>query len=315
MNSSSGGIFIAIAKAVLAQQGVVFGAVYDGKWEVVVSYGETLEQIRPMMGSKYMQARTETAFQDAEKFLKTGRLVLFTGSPCQIAGLHGFLRKDYPNLLTVDFLCHGVPSPGVWRRYLNELHGGKSVKSVEFRNKSIGWKNYRLVVRTKTDNETESAVLLSSKFNENAFMRGFLSDVYLRPSCYGCRSKNGRSRSDLTIADYWGIERVMPDFDDDKGVSLVIINSERGQQLFLRLSLDKRETDLEEARKSNGGFNENLKPHPKREEFYKRFANENERVDQIVNNILEVSTFKRLSRKFLRKAKRAKNIIMKKICE
>lgn len=120
MCSSSGGVFFLLAGDVIHRGGVVFGAVYDADWEVVITHAETLGAVRPMMGSKYLQARTETAFRDAERYLKQGREVLFTGSPCQIAGLRKFLRKDYPNLLTVDFLCHGVPSPGVWRRYLNE---------------------------------------------------------------------------------------------------------------------------------------------------------------------------------------------------
>lgn len=129
MNSSSGGVFLPLARKVINKGGVVFGAVYDESWEVHNVYAEKIEDIYPMMGSKYLQSRIETAYRDAERFLKQGREVMFVGSPCQIAGLRTFLRnKEYPNLLAVDFLCHGVPSPGVWRRYLAETYGDYDAK-------------------------------------------------------------------------------------------------------------------------------------------------------------------------------------------
>lgn len=129
MASSSGGVFIALAKKVIEQGGVVFGAVFDGNWEVKHTYAETLDGVKPMIGSKYVQSRIEESFCHAEKFLKEGRKVLFTGSPCQITALHNYLRKDYPNLLSVDFLCHGVPSPGVWRKYLEEMSSLSAFKA------------------------------------------------------------------------------------------------------------------------------------------------------------------------------------------
>ena len=233
LQSSSGGVFIALAQDVIERGGVVFGAVWDDKWEVKITYAETMEGVYPMMGSKYLQARTERAYAEAERFLKAGREVLFTGAPCQIAGLHCFLRKEYENLLTVDFLCHGAPSPGVWRRYLKELMRGNTVsqspnymspiEDIKFRDKRLGWGKYSFTVLKKP-------APLSCPFNEDAFMRGFLANIYLRPSCYGCASKNGVSHSDLTIGDFWGINRIMPDFDDDKGVSVVMINTIGGGQ-------------------------------------------------------------------------------------
>lgn len=172
IHSSSGGVFIALSRQIIMDGGVVFGAVYDENWEVRITYSETLDGVRPMMGSKYLQARVETGFADAERFLKQGRYVLFSGTPCQIAGLHKYLRKDYPNLLSVDFLCHGVPSPGVWRRYLKEtmsdlqsarraaagkntvfpsLNVMPTIVGIEFRDKTLhGWKKYSFVVRGKS---------------------------------------------------------------------------------------------------------------------------------------------------------------------
>ena len=213
MNSSSGGVFLPLARVVINKGGVVFGAVYDESWEVLHVYAEKIEDIYPMMGSKYLQSRIETAYRDAERFLKQGREVMFVGSPCQIAGLRTFLRnKEYPNLLAVDFLCHGVPSPGVWRRYLAETYGrydakeqsrlqataGKNsvlfsslnatspIGDIKFRDKTeSGWKKYRFVVRQKSASKADQNTVLSSDIHyDNPFMRGFLSDIYLRPSCY-----------------------------------------------------------------------------------------------------------------------------------
>lgn len=294
LSSSSGGVFIALAKMILQKGGVVFGAVYDEHWEVRHTYAESLEGVKKMMGSKYMQSRIENAYADAERFLKSGREVLFTGCPCQIAGLHGFLRKDYPNLLAVDCLCHGVPSPGVWRKYLSEtfstpykkerknskvllstIAGDESViTDISFREKRpYGWKKYSFVVHGKRALKKEKySVLLSEVYRENPFMRGFLADIYLRPSCYSCKCKNGVSHSNLTIADFWGINKVMEDFDDDKGVGLVLLNTSKALNLFPLLNMECRETSLDTVCHMNGGFKEKISVHPKRDYFYRQIA-------------------------------------------
>lgn len=289
MASSSGGVFIALAKKVIEQNGVVFGAVFDENWEVKHTYAETLDGVKPMMGSKYVQSRIGESFSHAEKFLKEGRKVLFTGSPCQITALHDFLHKDYPNLLSVDFLCHGVPSPGVWRKYLEEMSSlsafkaaaGKnsvlssSIKSVpvitgiEFRDKTLhGWKKYSFVVRGSASKADKNTVLLSDIHCDNTFMKGFLANVYLRPSCYRCRCKNGVSHSDLTIGDFWGINQLMPDFDDDKGVSLILVNSSNGQKYIYSLDVNICKSSLSHAKQFNNGFREETNSHPNRRKFF-----------------------------------------------
>lgn len=330
MKSSSGGMFILLAREVIEKGGIVFGAVWDDKWEVKISCAETMEEVYPMLGSKYLQARVETAYKDAETYLKAGKRVLFSGSPCQIAGLHSFLRKDYPNLLTVDFLCHGAPSPGVWRRYLKEfmrkntavkavdgkntvsqsLNCMSSIEDIKFRDKRLGWKKFSFAVLKKSASKADkNSVSLSYPFNEDPYMRGFLSDIYLRPSCYGCVSKNGVSHSDITIADFWGINRIMPDYDDDKGVSLVLINTNRGGQIINMLTLDMRQSNLSDARATNGGFNDHLQPHPKRTEFYRRFTKGDESVEKIVTSLLRVP----LRTKVTRKTKRLIKQLAKKV--
>lgn len=319
MASSSGGVFIALAKKVIEQGGVVFGAVFDGNWEVKHTYAETLDGVKPMIGSKYVQSRIEESFCHAEKFLKEGRKVLFTGSPCQITALHNYLRKDYPNLLSVDFLCHGVPSPGVWRKYLEEMSSlsafkaaGKnsvlssSIKSVpvitgiEFRDKTLhGWKKYSFVVRGSAPKADKNTVLLSDIHYDNPYMKGFLADVYLRPSCYRCRCKNGVSHSDLTIGDFWGVPKVMPDFDDDKGVGIVLLNTDKGKCIFDTLDMGTRATDIAAASIFNGGFKENVKMHPKRMEFYKKVLNGKD-VSSVVAQVLNVTFLMRVFRKVKR---------------
>ena len=297
MASSSGGVFLPLAGEIIKQGGVVFGAVYDEQWEVHHVYAEKIEDVYPMMGSKYLQSRIENAYRQAEQFLKQGREVLFVGSPCQIAGLRTFLRKkEYPNLLAVDFLCHGVPSPGVWRRYLVETYSGYEAKDksrlqatagknsvllsslnakspigdIKFRDKvESGWKKFRFVVRQKSASRADQNTVLSSDIHyDNPFMRGFLSDIYLRPSCYECKCKNGVNHSDLTIGDYWAARVTDQDFDDDKGVGLVLVNTSKGKIYLDELGMTVRKSTLEKAHLCNGGFNENTHVHPKRAKFY-----------------------------------------------
>ena len=317
MNSSSGGVFLPLAREVINNGGVVFGAVYDDRWEVHHVYAEKIEDVYPMMGSKYLQSRIENTYKEAEQFLKQGREVMFVGSPCQIAGLRTFLRnKEYPNLLAVDFLCHGVPSPGVWRRYLAETYSGYDAKEqsrrkatagkntvllsslnakspigdIKFRDKTeSGWKKYRFVVRQKSASKADLNSVLSSDIHyNNPFMRGFLSDIYLRPSCYECKCKNGINHSDLTIADYWAARLTDQDFDDDKGIGLVLVNTLKGEEYFKRLNMTVRKSTLDKAHLCNGGFNEYTHVHPKRTVFFNMFQ-QGKSVKQSVNICLHIT--------------------------
>ncbi len=325
MGSSSGGLFLPLARRVIEQGGVVFGAVYDEAWEVHHVYTETIEGVYPMMGSKYLQSRIENTYQEAERFLKEGREVMFVGSPCQIAGLQSYLRhKAYPNLLAVDFLCHGVPSPGVWRRYLAETYSGAEtmelcrrqatagknsvllsslnakspIGDIKFRDKTeSGWKKYRFVVRQKSASKADQNTVLSSAIHyTNPFMRGFLSDIYLRPSCYACKCKNGASHSDLTIGDYWAARVTDQDFDDDKGIGLVLVNTVKGKAYFDELDMTVRATTLDKANLCNGGFNEHTDPHPKRTAFF-TMLQQGKSVSASVAVCLRISIWRRIARR------------------
>ena len=310
LKSSSGGIFYLLAEKTISEGGVVFGARFDEDWQVVIDYAETMEGIKPFMGSKYVQARTATAFKETEAFLKQGRKVLFSGSPCQIAGLHHYLRKEYDNLITVDFVCHGVPSPKVWQRYLDEVvtSGKRAINDVKFRNKSNGWKKFNFVLSYNQDEKTHS---LCSWHQQNHYMRAFLSDMILRPSCHECRAKQGRSHSDITIADFWGIHIEMPEMDDDKGTGLVLVNTDKGRQALDWSKVTKKESSVEVASKYNGGLSSITKPHPKRAEFFAALDVSPSVIDLIDKSLRP--SFKRRVRLTLRRYKQLIKRVLKKL--
>jgi coenzyme F420-reducing hydrogenase beta subunit len=226
--STSGGVFHALAKWTIERGGVVFGARFDEKWEVIHDYSETMEGVVPFMGSKYVQSRIGDSYKQAKSFLEQGRWVLFSGTPCQLGGLRAFLGKEYEKLIQVDLICFGVPSPGVWRAYLKEyiLSNGQ-INSISFRDKKDGWLHSRMVIANKSACKGE---------NEEAFMRGFSKEVYLRKCCNQCQYRVYHRNSDLTIADYWGVDRLCDEMFDDKGTSIVFCHSNMGEQLLNGLS-------------------------------------------------------------------------------
>ena len=293
--SSSGGIFILLAEHIIERGGVVFGARFNEKWEVEHCYAETIEELEPLMRSKYVQSYIGNTYKEAERFLKEGRQVMFVGTSCQIAGLKRFLRKEYNNLLAVDFICHGVPSPGIWRKYLEEIKSSQSeaagknsvlslslksvpvITGINFREKQnggYGWKKYGFEVRAKSPSKGDkNTVLKSGIFYENVFMKGFLSNLYLRPSCYKCTAKNGASGSDLTIADFWGIQNYHPEFDDDKGVSVIFVHTDKGKAVIeiLKAKIDVLESNISEAIESNLSYFQSVCVPEKYTIFWKKY--------------------------------------------
>ena len=243
LQSSSGGIFSLLAEKVIDGGGVVFGARFDDEWNVVHAWTDTMEGIVAFRGSKYVQSSIGSSYKEAKNFLLQGRDVLFSGTPCQIAGLKSYLRKEYDNLLTVDVVCHGVPSPLVWRRYLNDMRKVyPQITDISFRDKSFGWKKYCIRIRY-VSSEVSQELFPGSRsegeflqpFTENTFMKGFSRNIYLRPSCYACTARSGKSGSDISIADFWGVHNFYPEFDDDKGIGLILINSEKGKLVYDRV--------------------------------------------------------------------------------
>ena len=192
---------------------------FDKDWNTVHSWTDSEEGLADFRGAKYVQSRIGDTFHEAESFLKQGRQVLFSGTPCQIAGLKNFLRKEYDGLLTVDIVCHGVPSPLVWQHYLASLHPDEErITSISMRDKKEGWKRYRMEIWTG------NKLLYAGKAMDNLYSKGYLADLFIRPSCHACPARKGKSGSDITIGDFWGIDTYYPAFDDDKGTGLVIVN-------------------------------------------------------------------------------------------
>lgn len=278
LNSSSGGIFSLLAEYVINNGGVVFGAKFNENWDVIHDYTETIDGISQFRGSKYLQSRIGNCFILAKQILESGRKVLFSGTPCQIAGLKLFLRKDYPNLLAVDIICHGVPSQIVWNKYLTHLKTQLGeIGFISFRSKPHGWKDFCFYALKKDTPKSESLYSafpeheLYSPHRANDYFKAFLQNYSLRPSCYACPAKQGKSHSDITIADFWGIQHIHPDFDDNKGCNLTLINSENGYQIFKYVDCHKIKTDYQQAIKYNPGYlTDNSEP-KYRKYFFKKF--------------------------------------------
>lgn len=264
--SSSGGIFSVLAQQILDQKGVVFGAAFAEDFSVhhvMIERGEDLNLLR---GSKYVQSQIENTYQEARQVLQKGRPVLFSGVACQIAGLKEFLGKEYDNLYTVDVLCHGVPSPKVWSRYVREreLQSNAKTVSAAFRSKRQGWKQYSM--EFAFENGAQYAQVLS----QDTYMRSFLSNICLRPSCHSCRFKDIPRVSDLTIGDAWGIQHHMPHMDDDRGTSVVLVHSEKGSRLWAEVApqLHVQQGQLDVLLPPTADSRKSVKKHPNRARFF-----------------------------------------------
>lgn len=255
LKSSSGGVFSAIAEYVLSEEGVVFGVKFNENWLAIHSYTESYNDLYLFRGSKYMQSHIGSSYLDCQTFLKQGRKVLFTGTPCQVAGLKNFLRKEYDNLLTVDFICHGVPSPMIWKDFLNKEineslkldQPSSQIDSINFRDKRNGWEEYGLSIKSEGKE-------YYNPISTNQYMHGFLKNLYLRPSCYKCPSKEGKSHSDITLADFWDYQNVYTFLKDSNGISWVMVNSDKGFNILNLLNLNLTEVEFEKMIESNRGW-------------------------------------------------------------
>lgn len=240
--SRSGGIFTALSDYVLEQDGVVYGCVLTEDFEAVHVRANAKHERDRMRGSKYIQSRMNDTYKNVKHDLEAGRKVLFSGTSCQVAGLKGYLGREYDNLLCIDIVCHGVPSSKVWKAYLawQEKKNRSKVKKVDFRNKKdFGWRDHIETICLE-NGET---------INSKVFTTLFYGHSVLRPCCYECPYKSVMHPGDITIADYWGIEKAAPKFDDNKGVSLVLINNGKGKKVFdtIKDQVKWQETKLEDS--------------------------------------------------------------------
>ncbi len=284
--SSSGGVFIEIARFVIKNGGVVFGAVYDSLWNVVHVMAESMEDVYPMMGSKYVQSNIGDCFIKAKSELDNHRLVLFTGTPCQIAGLNSFLSKTYDNLIAIDILCHGVPSPLIWKKYFSEIASDISkITQINMRDKSWGWGCSRFVIQTCKNKVVDEIGY------KNYYRHGYTAHLYTRPSCYNCNMVK-KSGSDLTIGDCWGICHSADSLNDDKGASIIIAHTVKVKEILSNTSLYIKRIPYDMGKINNGGFEHEIEIPDLREKFWQKLK-ETHSVYIALDDIFHESRFHR----------------------
>lgn len=264
--STSGGAFSEIASQIIADHGIVFGAKFNNEFCVVHSATSKLSELEHFRGSKYVQSSIGKTYEQVSDYLKLGKKVFFTGTPCQIAGLYGYLGVDNDNLFTCDLICHGVPSPMVFKDYLNYIKGKHKadIVDIKFRYKKPNWTDYSMKI------EFNNNKIYNLDKNHDPYLVGFLRDCFLRPSCYECSFANTNRQGDITLGDFWGYK----DSHDNKGISLVIVNSKKGQALINSISNSKLiERDLFEAVAGNPCLSYSFPSPTNRKEFWKDYGN------------------------------------------
>lgn len=258
-DSSSGGIFTEIAKRIIAENGVVYGAAYDEKFTVYHCCVDKIDDLQKLRGAKYAESNLGSSFPEILDRLKNGQLVLFSGTPCQVAGLKSFVRKDYNNLICIDFVCHGVPSPMAWDAFVKyraeKDADGKLPQSINLRSKETGWSKYQYSNVFEYEDGKKSSTVSS----QSLFMKLFVGDYISRPSCTECKFKGYSRVSDITLGDFWGIWNIEPEMDDNKGTSVVLVHTPNGEKLWrdIESKIKSKEVTLEQASQQNQSM---LKP-------------------------------------------------------
>ena len=302
--SASGGMFYPLAKYVIENDGVVFGAKFDSDLNVVHDYATDLSGAKKFQGSKYVRSDLNGSFEKVKEFLESGKLVLFTGTPCQCAGLRAFIGKENDNLITCEIICHSNPSPKIYKMYKSglELKYKKSVKAILFRTKEMGWVCKGSMI--KFDD--------GSQIVESTFHRAFLSSLISRPSCNNCYFCTDNRLSDFTIGDAWGVDKLDPTIkNDNTGISLLCVNSDKGKKIleFVKDEMFLKEVDIKTAFTYN--HNHNTPINKNREKLFKGIVDGSITEKNILESLLKYSK-KPLWRRALGKAKRiVKNMVKK----
>ena len=296
--SSSGGMFYALAKYVIQNGGVVFGASFDNDLHLNYDFTDNIENLDKFLTSKYLQSNVNGSFKKVKEFLQQGKKVLFCGTPCIVNGLQNYLQKPSPNLILVDFICHGIPNPKFFEKYVKELEKKYKSKliSFNFRYKKNGWEDYCIRL------EFENGKSILKPAADDPYMKLFLKDIILRESCYNCNSRGDRRYSDITMADFWGIKDSYPNLYDKDGVSLVIINSKTGQDIFYNISdsIKFDEVDFEKKKKSNLSYCKSPEnPAIIREKVYSNM--DKYTVQQLADKFVDKISLKKKIRLFLGK--------------
>ena len=295
---SSGSMFSLLAQYALKRGGVVFGAAFDGKWNVVHQSAQDEQELDKLRRSKYVQSDMQECFRLAKKFLQEGKTVLFTGTPCQIAGLKNYLGRDYASLITADIICHGVPSPLVWRRFLEETLPLQDISAIDFRYKRFGWDASYLCIKKKDGASLPEikgllkpfkSLLLRSKgrlFKIIYILPFTISNLYERPSCHACSFKGCDKYSDFTMADLWGVKNFIPEMYDVKGVSVLMLNSPKAEELFeeLKNNLIYKDISFENMSQYNPYFMKSTEPSPFRAQFFDALINKKGSFYSLIRN-------------------------------
>lgn len=288
-DSTSGGFFTPVAQYVLDQKGKVVGAAYstNKKIEHIIIDGDNGNDLSKLRGSKYVQSDLNNTFAEVKKELDSGVLICFSGTPCQVEGLLNYLEKDYDNLITIDLICHGTPSPKLWRKYVDyqERKYNSTVERVYFRKKTYGYHSGTM----------ELVFENGKKYNGSArvdlMLKCFLSEISSRPCCYECSFKNDTHRSDFTIFDSWHAAELVKDLnDDDLGYTNVFINTDKGRKIFsiIKSQYEYYPIDKEKTIKLDGHMVFNCAiPHKKRKEFFADL--DNEELNTIVQKYIPIS--------------------------
>lgn len=301
-NSTSGGMFKILSKYVLEKKGVVFGVKLNKDLVAVHDYGETEEECKKFSFSKYVRSDLNGSYEKIKEFLNNDRYVLFTGTPCQVQGLRNFLGKDNDKLILCEIICHANPSPKVLKTYLKaqEKIENKKIKNIYFRSKNKEMDNMAYIeFEDGTKKKIEEYI---TAFSGNQLIN--------RPSCYNCKFVNENRKADFTIGDLWGIEKILPEFNDNKGISLLTVNSKKAESIFKEIEnmLEYKEVDLYQAFEYN--HHTNLPKNKNRDYFFEKLAEGTINQNNIIDYIKKY-TKTPLYKKILRKAKRIFKKIIK----
>lgn len=303
--STSGGLFTEFAKSVINKGGYVVGAAYNKDNMVEHKIVNSIDALKELRQSKYLQSNILNSYKDTKKLLDENNIVAFCGSPCQIAGLNSYLKKEYKNLLTLEFICRGMNSPKAYKCWLSEIENKeqKKVSRVWFKYKINGWNSSPRCTRVDFADGTN----IVYDGDDNKFMSGYLGpNLYIRPSCGDCKFNGIQRQADITLADFWGIEKKL---DNDKGTSMVLINSEKGKEYFDsikdRIYYEKKQ--LEDILKGNECFINSVDINKNSEKFLKEL-NENNFTEKVIE-YSKVSIAEKLIKKIKRVIKRILNLI------
>ena len=279
----------------------VYGCSYDNNLQLNFSRATDLKEIRKFKTSKYSISYIGNTYKNIRQDLINGLYVLFIGTPCQVSGLNNFLNKEYPNLLTIDLICHGVPSPKIWREYLNEISKGRSIEYINFRNKMNGSSELCFEIKYS------DGQMMQEKYLKNNYINGFIKNMYLRPSCFECHFKESNRYSDFTIGDFWGVDEFHRKFSNGHGTSVVVVHNKKGREIFQSIKTDINyvKSDLDSMVMWNICYKESVKEDKLKKLFYDKY--EEIGINNTIESLTKINEKKSLLQLIRNRVKRLHN--------